>query len=53
MTATPVTNFIRQTNDRDKKFIAVLVLGVQNVEKNSFSSIEKKIIFETVAIYVL
>ena len=47
----------RRTHDKqtDRKFFysIFLVLEVQNVEKKSFSSIEKKIILETVVIYVL
>ena len=67
MTARPVTNFIRQTDrqthdrhttdtrqtDRQNFHCIFLVLEVQNVEKKSISSIEKKTILETVVIYVL
>ena len=42
----------RRQTDKQNFYCSFLVLRVQNEEKKSFSSIEKKL-FETVAIYVL
>ena len=48
---------VRQTTDTHTDayftFIIFLLLGVPNGEKKSFSSIRRKRLFETVAIYVL